>query len=235
MPYSDGMDHMTLETPGERLRWARQRAGFKTAKDAARAARIGEVSFRAYENSQHGFSKHATKFAKAFGVPVDWLLDGGPMPEGDSSKPGEIGTPTELADYGIELVRKVDITYAMGDGSIIEDYPETDYLPFSLGFLQQFSRGSTDDLFIAIGQGDSMEPTIYRNDLVMVDTAQNRITQQDQIWALSYAGTGMIKRVRRLTEGRMQLLSDNAHVPPLDAMEDEIYIVGRVVWSARMM
>ncbi len=189
-----------FSSPASRLRWARERAGFKTAKAAAKAARIGDVSYRAYENEQHGFSKHVTKLARAFGVSAEWLLDGGPAPTDPPPAAGDLGTPPDLAErYGIELIRKVDITYAMGDGSIIEDYPETDFLPFSLGFLRNFARGTTEQLFIATGQGDSMEPTIRRDDLVMIDTAQNRVAQQDQIWALAYAGTGMIKRVRRMT------------------------------------
>lgn len=58
---------------------------------------------------------------------------------------------------------------------------------------------------------------------------------QDLIYASTYAGSGMIKRVRRLTGGRIQLLSDNPAVPPLDADEQDIYLVGKVVWSARVM
>ncbi len=158
------------------------------------------------------------------------------MPDGPPPKVGELGTPEELAgQYGIELVRKVDITYAMGDGSVAEDYPETDFLPFSLNFLRGLTRATTDKLFIATGIGDSMEPTLRRDDLVMIDGSQSRVALQDHVWAVSYAGTGMIKRVRRLSGGRVQLLSDNPSVPPLDADEEEIYIVGKVVWSARVM
>lgn len=139
------MDDADTSTPGGRLRWARERAGYATAKAAARAAKIGDVSFRAYENDQHGFSKHATKLARTFGVSVEWLLEGGPAPSDPPPRPGDLGTPPDLAsDYGIELIRKVDITYAMGDGSIIQDYPDVDYIPFSLGFLRNFARGTTD-------------------------------------------------------------------------------------------
>lgn len=229
-------DDSELMTAGQRLRWARKRAGYATAKDAARAAKVKEVSYRAYENDQHGYSRHALQFAKAFGVPVEWLIEGGPLAMGYVPPiAGEIGTPPELADQGIELVRKVDIAYAMGDGSVIEDYPETEYLPFNLGFLRQFTRATTDQIFIATGHGDSMEPTLRRDDLVMIDTSQKRILMQDQVYALAYAGAGMIKRVRRLPGGRIQLLSDNQQVPVLDASEDEVFIVGKVVWVARVM
>jgi phage repressor protein C with HTH and peptisase S24 domain len=80
-----------------------------------------------------------------------------------------------------------------------------------------------------------MEPTLRRDDLVMIDASQNHIGMQDQIWALAYAGTGMIKRVRRRTGGRIEILSDNPSVPPLDVDEEEVYVVGKVVWTARVM
>lgn len=234
--YGHAMDDENINTQGKRLRWARQRAGFATAKDAARKLRIGEVSYRAYENDQHGFTRHALQIAKTFGVDVRWLLEGGPTPSSEEPQPGELGTPLDLADkYGIELVRKVDITYAMGDGSVIEDYPETEFLPFSLNFLSRFTRGATDRLFIATGIGDSMEPTLRRDDLVMIDANQNRIGLQDEIWALAFAGSGMIKRVRRFKGGMVQLLSDNPSVPPMEIDEEDLYVVGKVVWVARVM
>lgn len=224
-----------LDTPGQRLRFARERAGFKTAKDAARKAGIHEVSWRAYENDQHGYSRKATGISKIVGASVEWLLEGGPVDDIEDSTPGTVGDSTSLALADIELIRRVDISYAMGDGSVIEDYPETDFLPFSLNFLRQFARGTTDRLFIATGHGESMEPTLRRDDLVMIDASQNRIAFQDHLWALTYCGAGMIKRLRRISGGRMLILSDNAAVPPQEADEDDIHVVGKVVWIARMM
>lgn len=234
------MDDDELSTPGSRLRWARKKAGYRTATKAAKAARVGEVSFRAYENDQHGYSKHATQFAKTFDVPVEWLLDGGSPPAKFSTFDNNFAASKDLThdnldQLEIEMVRKVDITYAMGDGSVIEDYPEVEFLPFTLNFLRQFARGPTDQLFIASGYGDSMEPTLRRDDLVMIDTAQNRLGLSDQVWALTYAGAGMIKRLRPLAGERMLILSDNPSVPPQEVGQDEIHIVGKVVWVARMM
>lgn len=77
--YPIGMETEDLSSEGGRLRWARIRAGYTTAESAAKAARVNPVSFRAYENNQHGYSKHAVGFARKFGVPVEWLLEGGAM------------------------------------------------------------------------------------------------------------------------------------------------------------
>lgn len=224
-----------LETPGKRLRFAREKAGFRTAKDAAQKAGIHEVSWRAYENDQHGFARKASLIAKVLGVSMEWLLEGGPVVEPDLPETTAPVAGAALLSADIEMVRRVDISYAMGDGSVIEDYPQTDFLPFSLSFLRQFARGSTDRLFIATGHGESMEPTLRRDDLVMIDSSQNRVAFQDHLWALTYCGAGMIKRLRRISGGRMLILSDNPSVPPQEAIEDDIHIVGKVVWIARMM
>lgn len=224
-----------LDTPGARLRWARQKAGYRTAKDAAVAARTHPVSFRAYENDQHGYTKHATQFARAFNVSVEWLVEGvgNPTPLRTSSK--DQLSPDPEHHLEIEMIRKVDIAYAMGDGAVIQEFPETEFLPFSLSFLQQFTRGPTDKLFIASGFGDSMEPTLMRGDLVMVDTSQTRINLSDQIWALTYGDAGMIKRLRPLAHGRILILSDNQNVPSFEVDYEDIHVVGKVVWKARVM
>ncbi|WP_167693105.1 XRE family transcriptional regulator [Sphingomonas azotifigens] len=229
------MEEPNLDSPAERLKWARKRAGFDDAAQFARAAKINPTTYRAYENGQNGFARQATIFARLSGVSVEWLLGGGSMPDTDPPEPpalGEFGTPEILTDrFNIELVRRVDIRYAMGDGAIVEDYPDAGFMPFDRDFLKVLTPANPAQVFLATGHGDSMEPTIRRDALVMIDTSQNRIAQQDMIWALSFAGAGMIKRVRRLPRDRFLILSDNPAVPPQEAEADDLYIVGRVVWA----
>lgn len=232
-------EELDLDRAGHRLRWARRRAGFQSAGEFAKAMQIAEVTYRAYESDQNGYAKHAARFGKALRVPAEWLIGGGPLPDTDPPEPpppGEFGTPKLLSDrYDIELVREVDISYAMGDGTVVDDYPEVGFVPFNRNFLRRFTRGPVDKLFLATGHGDSMEPTIRREEVVMIDASQQRAAQQDQIWALAYAGAGMIKRLRRMSGGRYLILSDNPAVPPLEATEEEVYIVGRVVWASRAL
>ena len=86
---------------------------------------------------------------------------------------------------------------------------------------------------IARGDGDSMMPTILDQDLVIIDTAQTTPRQQDRIWALSYGGLGMIKRLRQLPDGTLQINSDNKDVTPIIASDGEASIVGRIVGIVR--
>lgn len=223
-----------LTSPGARLRWARERAGYATAADAARALRIQPVTYRAYEADQNSPVKIAARASRLFGVSTDWLIEGGSFPEGRPPVAGEAGSPQVLADrYNIALIRQVDISYAMGDGALIEDYPETGFIPFNLDFLAQIGSKASDRLFVARGEGDSMSPTIYDSDIVLIDAGVNRVTMQDRIWALVVGGAGMIKRIRMLPGGEVLVLSDNQNVPPQSYSADDVHIVGRVMWIGR--
>jgi transcriptional regulator with XRE-family HTH domain len=64
------------ETPHQRLRRAREQAGFARASDAARAMGIEEPTYLGHENGSRGLSRAAPRYARFFGVSLDWLIDG---------------------------------------------------------------------------------------------------------------------------------------------------------------
>lgn len=131
------------------------------------------------------------------------------------------------------LIPQLSIGYSMGGGSVFDDYQQTAMVPMPRDWLRPLIRGRFDELFIARGDGDSMTPTLLDGDLVVVDTAQKDITQQDRLWCLSYGDLGMIKRVRRLPGGGYQINSDNPAVTPITAYDGELHVIGRVVWIGR--
>src|SRR3546814_2086516 len=131
------------------------------------------------------------------------------------------------------LVPELELGYSMGGGSIFNDYRRTGFVPFHREWLRSFARGSLQDLFVARGEGDSMTPTLLDGDIVLIDTAQKDIGQQDRIWALAYGDLGMIKRVRRLPGGTYRLMSDNPAISDIEAADGEMHVVGRVVYIGR--
>jgi phage repressor protein C with HTH and peptisase S24 domain len=149
------------------------------------------------------------------------------------------GVPVAMRDaalaerLGLKLIPEVEITYSLGGGSLAEDYPDSKMVPFRQDWLERLTRGFKPDVFLARGQGDSMMPTILDDDDVLVNRADNVVRQQDRIWALGYGELGMIKRVRRLPTGLFQLNSDNPAVSAIEATEDELFVVGRVIWIGR--
>lgn len=145
-----------------------------------------------------------------------------------------IPTPELIAEQLDQIMLpRLEIGYSMGGGSVFEDYHEVGRMPFPREWLRPLMRGSFAELFLAKGEGDSMMPTLLDGDDVIIDTAQKQISQQDRIWAVAYGDLGMIKRVRRLPGGTYQLNSDNPAVTPIEANDDEMHVVGRVVWVGR--
>jgi phage repressor protein C with HTH and peptisase S24 domain len=224
------MKNDSLDTPGKRLKWARERKGFATASEFGKRVGIEAVTYRAYENDQNGYAQFAFLFAEKLGVGADWLLQGGIEPD---AAPSVSSGDETVSTLGLVMIPQLEIGYSMGGGSVFNDYRHVGLVPFHREMLRFIMRGSFNDLFAASAVGDSMQPTLLDGDIVLIDTAQKDITHQDRIWALSYGELGMIKRVRRLPGGTYRLMSDNGTVSDIDAADGEMYVVGRVIWIGR--
>lgn len=78
---------LSMSDSAERLRIARLRAGFETAKDAADAMGIPVSTYLGHENGSRGYpAKKAAIYARKFKVREQWLLYGvgeGPGDNGD--------------------------------------------------------------------------------------------------------------------------------------------------------
>lgn len=227
------VDDIDLDSPGGRLKHARIQAGYQEAGDFAKRVGLKAVTYRAYENDQNGYAKHAAEFADVLGVPVKWLMRGGELERATEAPESDIEQQAKA--MGLSLVPQLELGYSMGGGSVFHDYEHKGFIPFQREWLRGFVKGTFADLFVARGAGDSMLPTMLDGDIVLIDTAQKRIDQQDRIWALSYGDLGMIKRVRRLPGGTYRIMSDNPAVEPLEATDEEMHVVGRVVWIGRTM
>jgi len=71
------MYQMTDESPGDRLRQARIRAGYSSAGAAARRLNINEQTYRAHENGTRGLTRQNVRpYARVFKVSPEYLLYG---------------------------------------------------------------------------------------------------------------------------------------------------------------
>lgn len=158
----------------------------------------------------------------------------------ESDHIGMMGDRIDPNEHRDELVyvRQVDINLAMGDGIENEEYPATQLVPFNVGFIRAVTSADTSKLLIMTGQGDSMEPTLLRSDLLMIDTSNRSPVVSDQIWAFHYASGGMIKRLARVREDgrdKWEIISDNPSVPRRTAEIEDIHLIGKLVWVGRRM
>lgn len=112
---------MELESPAERLKWARKnRSSFDKATDAAEAFGWTVSTYLGHENGDRIPSrKAAIKYATAYKVPWAWILEGGPLPGSRQQKTGPILTKGEVA-AGQWLDLDVDV-----DPRDLEQFPIT--------------------------------------------------------------------------------------------------------------
>ena len=131
-------------------------------------------------------------------------------------------------------VREIDLSYGMGATYL--DVPVTEEVHlFPSAWLRRYTRSAPDKLFFAQGIGDSMEPTLHDSDLLLIDTAQRQLTSADRIWVMTYADCGMIKRLRPVPGGGVEVWSDKKEVSPFTAYDGELEIIGRVVAVQRKL
>ena len=82
LSYRDGAERLALQTVAmssvhERLKKAREAAGYASAADFARAEGVGEATYRHHENGNRGLRLHqAERYARALRVDLGWLLTG---------------------------------------------------------------------------------------------------------------------------------------------------------------
>jgi len=213
-----------LRAIGARLKEERLRQELDQAEFASLGG-VGRTSQVAYEAGKSPPAADYFLKLAAHHVDVGYVLTGARQLTPD------IGTKIE--ELNLQMIPEVDITYSMGAGAVVDEHVESRMVPFRRDWLQRLTRGGPADVFLTRGQGDSMMPTILDDDDVLVNRADSAVRQQDRIWAVGYGDFGMIKRVRRRPTGIFELNSDNPNVRPIEATEDELFIVGRIIWIGR--
>lgn len=84
-----------------------------------------------------------------------------------------------------------------------------------------------DNIYAAYVRGDSMEPTLYDDDIILFDNFGYDGT--DGIYAINYKGAGFVKRLQSTGEG-VKIISDNSRYEPMFAYgeDDSFKVIGKV-------
>lgn len=216
---------------GDRIDDRLKKLGISQA-ELARRVKVSQPTINALIRGNNVGSKHLHRIAAELETSPAYLAGESDNDAPVAAAPSAIDALMDKLDLAV--VPELEIGYSMGAGAtVFEQYEQRGIVPFQRAWLRSMMRGSIQELFVARGAGDSMQPTILDGDIVLIDTAQKAIQQQDRIWAVAYGDLGMIKRVRRLPSGNYVLLSDNSTVPPIECADGEMQVVGRVIWIGR--
>ncbi len=134
-----------------------------------------------------------------------------------------------------------DALLAAGSGYDNITAPVIDHVAFRRDWLERLGV-TASGVRLAHVQGDSMQPTMWAGDLLMIDTTRTepQVRRRDgadqrrsPIYALIDGGEARVKRIERPSVDQLMLISDNPdYMPELRQGSDiqAIKIIGKVVW-----
>lgn len=183
--------------------------------------------------------------ANALGVHHAWLTRGTPPKELEAAASraprNSIAwhpviawdVPSDLPDNEFALVERRAVKLAAGSGTIVFEEEELPPLSFRADFLRARRVTRKANLVIVYAEGDSMMPTIADGDSVLCDRGQTEIID-GEIYAIDYAGSLRVKRLRKRFDGGVMIISDNALKHPAESLSFEearhVAVLGRVLW-----
>ena len=157
-------------------------------------------------------------------------LNGTPRPHPQP----ELAEPMPPCDVDLIMIPMVEARLSAGHGSLeVGGGSERSYA-FRSDFLHR--KGNPRDMVLMRVSGDSMEPEIMDNDIVLIDQGKRDVTP-GRLYAVGFDEAIYLKRIDILP-GKVILKSTNAAYPPVELdtrgdCEDAFRVIGRVLWCGR--
>jgi phage repressor protein C with HTH and peptisase S24 domain len=138
------------------------------------------------------------------------------------------------SDSSKELVPVYDVAASAGHGSVVDYESIACKLAFPPDYLHHITSTNPKHLQIISVKGDSMNPTLHHDDLVMLDRSKTSLNY-DGLFVLRYGEALLVKRVSRsATPGRIIIISDNRSIyPPQEYDGEDVAVIGKVIWYGR--
>jgi SOS-response transcriptional repressor LexA len=201
---------MALDTPAARLQWARKKHGrYDTPTDAARAFGWTVSTYLGHENADRTPSRAAAKrYAKAYGVRWEWLLEaeGAPTP---SSNREIVSVPL------LSWVSAGQLTDATSQIQV-EDVP-----------LLAFADLGRGEFFALQVQGDSMDRISPDGSTIVVNRADRELVT-GRCYVFSVRGATTYKRWNAEPPYLAPYSTNPTHQPVFIRRLRDMEVVGRV-------
>lgn len=226
----------------ERIKIAMKEAGLSQV-DLARACGVKPPSVHGWLSGKSKFlrGENLLRAARALNVNEDWLATGtGPMHGSEKPndpaqglKPGTFQRveAVEPGDPRMALIPRVRLRLRAGISGFELEPELGEDLNWMIPTAWILAKGFKRENLISIGiHGESMEPTFYAGDSVILNTA-DKDPSDGGIFAVNYEGEPVVKRMTR-DAGHWWLTSDNADQRKYQRKVcegDRCIIIGRVV------
>lgn len=227
-----------MTTIADRLVLAMQDAGFPSQSALARASGVPQPTINRIikgGGARGPETNTLIKLASACNVPLSWLQSGDAGPDGGRDMPLPPGfkrvVVVEDDDRAFTQIRMVKLRLSAGIMGFQADPDYSDGGTTGVPTRWIEARQLIPDRLIAIKvKGESMEPSLYADDTVVINTADTKLVD-GQVYAVNYEGEAVVKRLTR-DIGKWWLSSDNPDQRRYHrkvCQGDMCMIIGRVV------
>jgi phage repressor protein C with HTH and peptisase S24 domain len=208
----------------ERVYRARIKAGLSQRELAVRAG-LSQTTISEAETIALGSSR-VLQIATALGVSPAWLATGAGAMELAEAQAVDLDNHPDLTRIrAVNLKLQAGLTGFAVESEIADSPP----IFFRADWMQ--ARGFKPYKLLALKvRGQSMEPTLYADDLVVANTADTE-PKDGEVYAVNYEGEAVIKRLVR-DGGSWWLASDNPdqrRYPRKEWVDGNAIVIGRIV------
>jgi phage repressor protein C with HTH and peptisase S24 domain len=155
-----------------------------------------------------------------------WLLLGGDHPE---HVPENAGLTVGSGD--LVLVPSYEVTASAGNGAEVVEENVVGRFAFKKSWISRKGLNPAQ-LAVVTARGDSMEPTVRDGDILLIDRDAAKIGS-DGIYLIERDNQLFCKRLQKLFDGGVKIMSDNARYAPQQLSPEaagDLHVTGRVVW-----
>ncbi|EXE62059.1 helix-turn-helix family protein [Acinetobacter sp. 1542444] len=218
----------------DRLKDSRIKAK-KTQAEVAEAVKMSQPAYQALESGKNLKSAFLPLIAQFLGVDGYWLTTGNTE---DSFRESDVFSPTVVSAESTDQyvwIEVVEANFSCGTGESIEFHFDAinGKIPFPTSFFKE-KRVAQECMRIIKAKGDSMTDYIKDGDLVGIDISQTEVID-GEIYAVYFAGEGMIKQIFKEADGSLILHSLNEKFRDRRVTEENgknFKVMGRQFWRA---
>ena len=143
------------------------------------------------------------------------------------------GSPHEFDRY--ISIPQYDIAASAGMGAFVEDHAEVQMVLIDRNWLTSHLKAKPHDVSMINVCGDSMNPTLYHGDVLIVSSDLSRLC--DGIYVVRYDGLLQVKRLQFQPRNKIRVTSDNPMYRPylvnLSQEGMEFRIIGKVIYTIK--
>jgi phage repressor protein C with HTH and peptisase S24 domain len=217
-----------IEGMKERFASIRKEHGLNV-KEFAKSLDMEPTTVSSIESGRREPSKEVLlNLAVKYAYSLNWIFTGvGEKRLGKALVPAQVHRPLKLyrpsdLSEGSFVGPLLDQSLSAGSGAVLPEADETRALIRVPGYLTQYG----ENIAALTVDGDSMEPTLRRGDMVVCDSLG---WSGEGVYAVRMGGSGFVKRLTK-APGKVVIISDNPKYPVREEPEEseDLQVIGRV-------